>query len=142
VGCKGCHLDSPDPADRDEALAIRGLPSELEPGQRYRLTIVLSDPALLTAGFMLSVSTNGEAPGKLSPADETTETLEDTVARSTRAGSVPPAPGEAAWQLDWTAPVPTDEPVRFDLWGNAGNDDLSPLGDRVHHRIWQIPASP
>lgn len=145
AGCKRCHLDSPDPIDNDAALAITGLPDAPEPGRQYRLTVVLSDPDLVTAGFLLRVRSDATeagdaaAAGRLSPADDTTETREGTLARSTRAGSVPATAGEAAWSVDWTAPESTPSSIVFELWGNAGNDDLSPLGDHVHRRIWEIP---
>jgi hypothetical protein len=42
------------------------------------------------------------------------------------------------WTVVWTAPARAAEMIRFELWANAGNDDLSPLGDRLHHRIWQV----
>ncbi|MDX1563185.1 MAG: choice-of-anchor V domain-containing protein, partial [Gammaproteobacteria bacterium] len=130
-GCLRCHFDSP--ATSGAALSIVGLPKEPEPGQSYLLTLVLTDPALVNAGFMLSVSA-----GTLDPADERTEAIGQQ-ARSTRAGSSRTGEGRAEWQLNWRAPATLPLPLRFDLWGNAGNDDLSPFGDTIHHRTWRIP---
>jgi hypothetical protein len=157
AGCGSCHLGSPDPTD-SPAIAIEGLPERAIPGKAYTLQIVVTDPALQIAGFMLAVTSAGTpsgAPasgdtatthanvdvpaGTLANADATSETL-DARARSTRAGALPPAPGAMRWTLVWTAPPALAGPIHFELWANAGNDDLSPLGDRLHHRIWQIPA--
>ena len=45
------------------------------------------------------------------------------------------------WRVTWTAPASLAGPIRFEIWANAGNDDLSPLGDRLHHRVLEIPAA-
>jgi hypothetical protein len=144
--CGGCHLGSPEPTD-SEALAIEGLPERVRPAETYALEIVLRDPDLRIAGFFLEVtsvaaspgaSSDADAPaGTLSSVDATTETLESK-ARSTRAGTRPPTPGAMRWRLAWTAPPSLDAPVRFEIWANAGNDDLSPLGDRLHRRTWEV----
>jgi hypothetical protein len=138
-GCLMCHLDSPE-ISASEALTIEGLPKRPAAGERYELTIVLEDPTLRNAGFLLSIWADGTTTGELSANDDRVET-QGAQARSTWDGSLPAAPGEARWQLVWTAPAVVDQPLSFDLWGNAGNDDLSPLGDRLHHRIWQLPPS-
>lgn len=140
MGCTSCHFDSP-PSMSSDALVIEGLPDRVEAGRTYGLTLLLSDPAMKNAGFMLSVATNGKPAGTLSAADARTET-DAAVARQTRAGSVPSGPGRSRWQLSWTAPDPIVAPIIFDLWGNAGNDDLSPFGDRLHHRVWQLAPAP
>lgn len=139
AGCASCHLGSPDPAG-SSAIAIEGLPAKIAPGQRLRLQITLSDPALRTAGFLLEI-TSGDLPaGQLSSVDATT-TADGSRARSTRAGSLPVTPGTMRWSLDWTAPSSLPGALRIEIWANAGNDDLSPLGDRLHHRVLSLPAS-
>ena len=124
-----------------QALTIEGLPQQPKAGQSYELTIVLSDPSLKNAGFLLSIVSDGARSGEFSTNDDLTET-NGAQARSTWTGSAPPEAGEARWQLVWTAPAVLEGPLRFDLWGNAGNYDLSPLGDRLHHRTWQLEPGP
>jgi hypothetical protein len=136
AGCGSCHLGSPDPTD-SPAVAIEGLPEHVTPEKTYTLQIVLSDPALQIGGFLLAVTVEAAPAGTLASADATTE-IQGSRARSTRAGALPPAPGAMRWTLVWTAPPEVAGPIRFELWANAGNDDLSPLGDRLHHRYWQI----
>jgi hypothetical protein len=99
-------------------------------GQRYELTIPLEDPGLQNAGFLLTVSARTGAPGSLGARDVLTAT-NGAMARSTYDGTEPDAPGKA--------PAVIEGPLRFDLWANAVNWDLSPLGDRVHHRVWRVP---
>lgn len=139
-GCGSCHLGDP-PMEPSDGLSIDGLPQDPEGGQSYELTIRLRDPALRNAGFLLRIRSDAAAAGTLGSRDNRTETDGDR-ARSTWDGSFPPEPGEASWTVVWTAPPSLESMLRFDLWANAGNDDLSPLGDHVHHRVWELPDGP
>jgi hypothetical protein len=138
-GCGACHL-SESGSGTQQGLAILGLPDTLRAGDRYELTIALDDPALRNAGFLISVQNDGSAPGELSALDERVETS-GAQARSTWEGSFPEKPGTARWDVLWIAPESLAGVFRFDVWANAGNDDLSPLGDTLHHRIYEIDAS-
>lgn len=139
-GCSSCHFDSAVRAD-SPVLRIDGLPKQPEAGNSYLLTLALDDPSLLNSGFLLTVSANGNDAGQLAARDEGVET-KGAQARSTLAGSKPTAPGEARWSVVWTAPAELPGPLRFDLWANAGNEDLSPLGDKVHHRVLETALTP
>jgi hypothetical protein len=121
-----------------EALTLAGLPDAPAPGQSYPLTVQIRDPALRNSGFLLSVLSADAAAGELRSVDERTET-NGAQARSNYDSSTPEKTGEARWQIIWTAPPAIAGPLRFDLWANAGNYDLSPLGDRLHHRVWTLP---
>lgn len=46
------------------------------------------------------------------------------------AGTLPTADGRASWVVRWTAPG--GGVVVFHVVANAGDDDASPLGDRIH----------
>jgi hypothetical protein len=138
-GCRSCHLGAPDAVDT-ASVSIEGLPEQPVAGRRYELEIVVEDPALRNAGFLLSVAAGRRPAGSLAAVDERTETS-GASARSTWEGSFTDQPGMARWRLDWTAPAQLDGPLLFDLWANAGNDDLSPLGDRPQHRSWLVPAA-
>jgi hypothetical protein len=116
------------------------LPRRASPSATYALEIVLEDPALKIAGFLLEVTAADAPAGTFSSIDATTESL-GARARSTRLGALPPAPGAMRWRMIWTAPASLAAPVRFEIWANAGNDDLSPLGDRLHHRVIEIPVA-
>jgi len=135
-GCLACHLGAPVTTE-SEGLAIDGLPRKPMPGRAYALSITLTDPALQNAGFLLRIAAVTGSPGTLVATDGKTETT-GALARSTFDGATPAEPGTAHWQLEWTAPEPIEGPLRFDLWANAGNWDLSPLGDRLHRRSFEL----
>jgi hypothetical protein len=144
AGCGSCHLGAPDPAASPDAtdspgLVIEGLPPRALPGTTYALQIVLTDSALRIAGFLLEVTSDTQPSGQIASMDAATESL-GARARSTRAGALPAAPGVMRWRVAWIAPQSLAGPIRFEVWANAGNDDLSPLGDRLHHRVFEIPA--
>jgi hypothetical protein len=157
-GCASCHLGAT-PVPDGAVLRIEGLPDAPTAGMTYELTVVLEDPDLVNAGFLLTLEAGDAATGPLTAVGEATGTLaavgdaagelaavdervevdaSGTRARSTWAGSFQAAPGEGRWQLNWTAPANPAGGIRLDLWANAGNDDLSPLGDRPWHRRWQL----
>jgi hypothetical protein len=137
AGCVQCHRDSP-ALPQSPALTLAGLPRQPVAGQRYELTIEIRDPALKNSGFLLSILSDEASAGEFAAVDDRTET-NGAQARSNYDSSMPSAPGEARWRVDWTAPAVIEGPLRFDLWANAGNYDLSPLGDRLHHRTWYVP---
>jgi len=140
-GCLACHLGAPVTTE-SAALAIEGLPKQAVAGQTYRLTVTLLDPELENAGFLLAITAEAGSAGSLEAVDGRTETS-GALARSTFDGTAPAEPGRAGWELEWIAPEAIEGPLRFDLWANAGNWDLSPLGDRLHRRSWRIgPAGP
>ena len=139
-GCRSCHLGTPDAPD-PALLTLDGLPGQPESGARYPLTVTLEHPGLRNAGFLLTVESNDGPAGSLAATDRRAETS-GARARSTWEGSFPREPAKARWELVWTAPEPADGPIVFSLWGNAGNDDLSPLGDHPVHRTWRIATAP
>lgn len=138
-GCGSCHLSDSAPIANAGNLQIQGLPQRFEAGRQYLLTVVLEDPALKNAGFLLTVRTTGDAAGNLISQDDRVESGGDQ-ARSTYAGSFPEEPGRAHWELLWAAPEVVDASLSFDLWANAGNDDLSPLGDHLYHTSITVDA--
>jgi hypothetical protein len=139
-GCLACHLGAP-VTEQSDGLVIEGLPKQPIAGEAYPLSIALTDPDLMNAGFLLRVDAEAGSPGTFESVDGRTETM-GALARSTYAGSTPAEPGNARWALVWIAPGAIEGPLRFSLWANAGNWDLSPLGDRLHHRDWRLGPRP
>lgn len=136
-GCRSCHLSNDPPID-SPALSLAGLPEKPAAGRPYELAITLEDPQLKNAGFLLIIRTEGSPAGTLATSEADRVEVNGTMARSTWAGSLVETPGLAEWHLNWTAPAEFNGALDFELWGNAGNRDLSPLEDRVYHRIWTI----
>jgi hypothetical protein len=142
-GCPQCHFDAP-PVEDSPALAIDGLPERVAPGARYALVVRLTDTEMRKAGFLLSAwQADKEPAGRFAAVDARTA-VNGAQARSTALGAVVSTDGAdgadrvVEWALEWTAPDDA-RPVRFELWTNVGNDDLSPLGDTTHRRSWRVP---
>ena len=136
--CAACHLPPDPPAEG--RLEIEGVPSAYRPGGRYRLAVVLEDPALERGGFELSARTpGGEQAGTLRAVDERVEVVSGEpgaveYARQSAAGVRPGdprrSPPRIEWRLLWIAPDGEPAPeVRFHAAANAANYDDSELGD-------------
>lgn len=142
-GCVECHFDAP-PEEPSAALSIHGLPPAASPGGRYSLTIRLADEDLVNAGFLLSAWLGPDGLGSLEAgrfeANDEKVATSGARARSSEEGSRPATPGVAEWTVVWRAPESLDAPIVFELWGNAGNDDKSPFGDRTHRRLFEVGA--
>jgi hypothetical protein len=136
-GCRSCHLSDEAPLE-SSALALTGLPRVPEAGRDYPLTISLEDPLLRNAGFLLTIRAAGKQTGEFLADGDALVATSNAQARSTYDGSFVATPGRAEWQLVWSAPEEFDGPLSFELWGNAGNRDLSPLDDRVYRGSWQF----
>jgi hypothetical protein len=137
-GCPQCHFDAPAVQD-SSALEIDGLPQRVAPGARYALVVRMRDADMRNAGFLLSAWQEDAPAGRFAAVDERAA-VNAAQARSTAAGALVDEGGVVEWALEWTAPQST-EPLRFELWANAGNDDASPLGDATHRRTWRVPPS-
>jgi len=131
-GCAACHFDGPVTPESD-ALAIEGLPERITPGRTYELRLRLEDDEMTTAGFLVSFRHAENPAGETAAGGERVETM-GAMARSTAAGAGPTGEGRASWRLSWRAPDAIAGAVRIRLWGNAGNGDASPFGDRIHRR--------
>jgi hypothetical protein len=136
-GCRSCHL-SDEPPIESAALKLEGLPASPVAGREYPLTITLEDPALQNAGFMLIIRPADAATGGLRAVDDKRVETNGPQARSTWDASFVETPGRASWQVIWTAPESLDAALSFELWGNAGNYDLSPLEDRIYRNSWSL----
>jgi hypothetical protein len=125
--CHTCHFDS-EPTRGSDNLQLLGLPQRPEPGKVYDLVVVLKQAGMKAAGFLLSLDpAAGPAPFR---AGSDRVEAKDAAIRSTPAG-VKQA-DEAKWPLQWRAPDKLPAEIVFYLSANAGNDDQSPLGDRIY----------
>lgn len=139
--CQACHFDGP-LNDEGGSLTLAGVPAAYEPGERYRIRIVLVQPGTTRGGVQLSARfargpREGRQAGRLRPVDgraAVTENGEPAVsyAHHTPAGTQPVATDTVRWTLEWTAPETAGEGVVFHAAANAADDDASPLGDRIY----------
>jgi hypothetical protein len=139
--CDGCHFDSPVNAKPGQ-LTITGVPERFAAGERYTLTITLSRPSLVVAGFQLAArfenggaqaGTLAAAPGDASRVKIETQSNIQYVNQRVE-GSAPAEPGTARWSLVWTAPQ-TGGTVLVHAAANAADKDGSTRGDFVYTAV-------
>ena len=131
--CANCHFDS-DALSDSEALTINGLPPRAEPGGRYRLTVVLTDPDAVIAGFQM-IATADDGPGGSFSSDLSSVETAGSAIRSVEPVIVD---ADARWTLEWHVPGDGRGMVVFHVAATAANHDGSPFGDQVHYRSYAV----
>ena len=137
--CRMCHQQTEErPASN---LALEGLPATARPGARYPLAIRLNDPAMKRAGFRLLAEGCEGSGGLFTGTDDKVES-EGAKLRTTYDGTTL-APGTTLmeWTVVWQAPKAGGCTLTFRLHANAGNNDLSPLGDVIYVMERQVPVA-
>lgn len=139
--CDGCHFDKP-VNEKPGQLTITGVPERFTAGDRYTLTISLSRPSMVIAGFQLAArfENGGGQAGTLAPAPgeekrikvETQNNIQYVNQRVE--GSAPTEPGTAKWSLAWTAPA-TGGTVLINAAANAADKDGTTRGDFVYTSV-------
>jgi hypothetical protein len=136
--CSVCHVSDAlnEPAGR---LTLTGLPEQVIAGRAYALTLQLSRPGLITAGFQLAIRVADESAqaGRLEAAGPNPRRVVVFESRGIQfaqhtAPEIPPGvEGVVRWPLTWTAPA---EPGRIAVHAAAvaGDGDESELGDYVY----------
>ncbi len=111
------------------------------PGQTVRVRVTLEDPTAARWGFNLTVRKESSSdfvgafalPSTPTPAvaairnQGTARYVTHSANGTFRAQS-----GQAAWEVDWTAPAAGTGPVRFYVAGNAANNNGANSGDRIY----------
>jgi hypothetical protein len=138
--CAQCHTGTA-PNAGGGSLELEGLPRRYEPGEAYRLTIVLRDGELARGGFQLAArfaegKRRGAQAGGLRSVSSRAEIVVDSASgvrygRHTLRGTADRQPEATRWTLEWTAPREGGT-VSFDAAANASNYDDSALGDHVY----------
>lgn len=127
--CTQCHFDA-EPLRQSGALKLIGLPSVLQPGATYDLTLRLDHSGLVTAGFMIGAEISGETAGVFAAKDARTE-ANGAALRSTLEGARQSTEQTAVWTFRWTSPSTAKGLVVFHVAANAANNDASAFGDQV-----------
>jgi len=125
--CGSCHFGYDATLDSN-TISIIGLPEVAIPGQAYELQVSFDDAEAVIAGFQ-SLATAGEFQSETADIEYLGAAI-----RSTK-----PAPAGTGfqWTLTWTAPELSDARVIIYVAVVAGNDDLSPFGDRAFFRTFE-----
>jgi hypothetical protein len=141
--CQFCHFSYPlnDPSG---GIAIGGLPKAYQPGEPIQFLVTVfqdgTDGARIDWGFELTVLDVNEAfAGTLLVTDtENTQVIpSDDGTRCyiehTAAGTFynPEGAEMATWTVTWIPPDKDIGPVTFYAAGNAGNGDLTQIGDYI-----------
>jgi len=126
--CSTCHFES-GPVRNSDQLKLQGLPAKVEPGRSYDLIVTLKHAGMKVAGFLLSLDPVASGAVPFKAGSDKVET-KDAAIRSTLASTK--QKDEARWTLTWRAPDKLPAEIVFYLSANAGNDDQSPLGDRIY----------
>lgn len=133
--CAACHTDS---AGGSGSVQIFGAPSAYEAGAIYNLTVRVSDPVQVGAGYQFSVEDDtGAFIGSLATTDANSQlnagfinhTSAGVTASLANWGSL----GDAAeYQFTWQAPASDAGEVTFWVIGNAINNAGGNSGDLLY----------
>jgi hypothetical protein len=134
--CVSCHFEG-QVNQAPGRLALVGVPEQYEGGKVYPVTVTLTRPGMMIAGFELSVRfESGAQAGTLELLPEDKGKIGLTVERDVqyahhlRPGTSRVVSDTSRWTLRWTAPT-NPAPVLFNAVGNAADSDDSPLGDFI-----------
>lgn len=139
--CHSCHFDY-DLNKEEGELELRGLETEIESGKEYSLEVFVSRPDLGVAGFQLTARfEDGSQAGTFVLNEQvilTPNTPGDVEYLQHAIRNIHPENGTKSWMFTWKAPENTDQPIIFNLAGNAANGDESAFGDYILVREWGV----
>ena len=138
--CHSCHNSFPLNEGRSQGgvFHITGIPKTYEPGQSYRVGVVIGQPGQLRFGFELSARSPriGRQIGRLEPVDQSTQVEEEAgiqyILHTKEATERRVTDGPVEFEFDWIAPTTQESPVFFNASGNAGDFSQDPSGDYVY----------
>jgi hypothetical protein len=139
--CHSCHFDYDLNMEKGE-LELRGLEDEIESGKEYEFEVFITRPDLGAAGFQLTARfEDGSQAGSFVLNDQvvlTPNTPGEVEYLQHAIRNIHPDNGSKLWKFTWKAPENTDQPIVFNLAGNAANGDESAFGDYILVREWGV----
>ncbi|MBM3328861.1 MAG: T9SS type A sorting domain-containing protein [Calditrichaeota bacterium] len=129
-------------------LELLNAPERYRSGQRYRITVRLSDPGASRWGFELtSLNSQNARFGALTTVNNITQVSgfgnSPQYLKHNINGTFRGQGGAAQWEFDWTAPNGDNlGPVTFWFAGNAANNNNSTTGDRIYASSASIGQEP
>lgn len=135
--CASCHFDA-EPVRNTPRLVLAGLPERLQPGQVIEFELQFTEFESAVAGFQLLIDAGKQNAGTIFAKKDKMEAIGAAV-RSTEPSK--PEDGQARWAFTWQVPALLTGPVDIHAAALAGNDDGSPLGDKVHFRTVTVHAA-
>lgn len=141
--CHSCHFDY-DLNQPEGGLSISGINETFEAGQDYKITLSVKREDMNRAGFQMTARfEDGFQAGQFELHENltTTPNIDNDISYLQHAvGKVEAENGKKKWQITWTAPDQTDQPVIFNIAANAANGDASAFGDWIY--LKEIKTSP
>lgn len=139
--CHACHFHA-DPNSGRGRVTIEGVPQRFAAGERYTVTVTLTQGGMQLGGFQLTArfKEGGAQAGTLEPGPGEQERvgIESQggvqYAGHRRPGAELGGPAAASWTLVWSAP-PRGGPVVFNVAANATDGDESTRGDFVYTAV-------
>jgi hypothetical protein len=137
--CTACHFDE-DLNEAPGSVALTGVPASYAPGAAYPITISLSRPGMVLAGFQLTARfESGTQAGELAAPAGAEERIAISpkdngvlYAHQRGASAEPTGAATARWTVRWTAPAGVGRAVLFHVAANAADGDGSASGDYVY----------
>ncbi len=138
----GCHDDGQaNQGPGTLSLAIDGAPAEqfrYTPGETVSVSVSLADSTARRIGFQLTARAgDGCAPGgTLMPGEQQVSVVpgtcgDDSVQWATH--TFAKTGTEAAFAVEWTAPMTASGPITLAAAGNGANGDQAAAGDNIYH---------
>lgn len=143
--CHSCHFDY-DLNQPEGELSVSGIEQGFEPGRNYKIQIQVKREDLSRAGFQMTARfEDGSQAGQFEVTEEltTTPNIDNQVTYLQHGvGKVEAENGEKNWQITWTAPDQSNQPIIFNIAANAANGDESAFGDWIYLKEIQIEPIP
>ena len=145
LDCTSCHGGSPNTGPGSVTIAFPDSNGYVG-GQKYRLRVTVADPTAKRWGF--EMSNRKEATNLFEGAFATVAGTNTTALQRagnfqyishSAAGTFQQQVTQAAWEMDWTAPVAGTGPIRFYASGNAANNNGADTGDKIYTTNLSVP---
>ena len=126
--CISCHGSS-----GNGSLVVSDLPNQYQPGEKYTLSVKLSQSGRQRWGFILTaLDKNGNQAGTFESNDANTQVFSASGRQyigHTSSGTAAGQSNSNTWLMDWIAPAVDKGKISFYASGNAANNNGRNSGD-------------
>jgi len=143
----GCH--TPPPGADQGSIEVTGVPACYQPGQKYTITVKVSDPTATRWGFEISAQYSegnefdnysagtlatiaGQRTALVPSADGLRQFISHDAESADGDGTYETQATSAQWNVEWTAPTTRTTQVCFYAAGIAANANGGRTGDRTY----------
>ncbi|MDP6583081.1 MAG: leucine-rich repeat domain-containing protein, partial [Anaerolineales bacterium] len=137
--CISCHGSS-----GNGSLVVSNLPNQYKSGEKYTLSIKLSQSGRQRWGFILTaLDQNGNQAGTFESNDANTQVFSASGRQyigHTSSGTAAKQANSNTWLMDWIAPVVDTGKISFYASGNAANNNGKNTGDNGYKTEITIEA--